>query len=382
MASWSGPRRPSHSEWTPGDRPPPRSIGHPEAAAIGEGPDLVNLGGVREDRIIGFLADFRAATRAHQVQAFHMSGQSVSNALKHLKDQGLITSVGRNLYITQRGVDMLAARDRVDASRLVEVTHLDPEGEAATRERRHDSAVAAVAAKLKGAGMPVVAGWRWVVSWDDGQLVPDIWVLLPVPGREDDIWLPVEVEFSAKGERRIEEKLRSYRLAPLRLNKLFPILVITGEEKPAQLFDSLARDLPLVTTTLKAFLTGIWEGPESVWRRGGLPVGLGEFAGEHSVTHLRQPTGRSLDYRNPSPGHLDGIDRRRNSFGRTPRPRNSIGNRRPWTPNSRRRMPLPRTNRCPPPSRFPLRCRQHRYPQRRLEQRPVPRTGIANDYRC
>ena len=35
----------SHSEWTLGEKPPQaRSIGHPEAAAIGEGPDLVNLG--------------------------------------------------------------------------------------------------------------------------------------------------------------------------------------------------------------------------------------------------------------------------------------------------------------------------------------------------
>ena len=36
----------SHSEWTLGDNPPqPKSIGRPEAAAIGEGHDLANLGG-------------------------------------------------------------------------------------------------------------------------------------------------------------------------------------------------------------------------------------------------------------------------------------------------------------------------------------------------
>ena len=196
---------------------------------------------------------------------------------------------------------MLAARDRVDAGRLVEVTHLDPEGEAATREKRHDAAVAEVAAKFLGAGMPVVAGWRWVVSWDDGQLVPDIWVLLPVPGREDGIWVPLEVEFSAKGERRIGEKYRSYRLAPVRLNQVFPILVITGEVLPAKRFDNLAGGLPVLTTTLKEFRTGVWEGPESVWRSKGRPAGLSEFAGEHSVTHLRQPTGRSLDCSKPSP---------------------------------------------------------------------------------
>ena len=56
----------------------------------------------------------------------------------------------------------------------------------------------------------------------------------------------------------------------------------------------------MLTTTLKEILTGVWEGPESVWRRKGRPVGLSDFAREHSAPHLRQPTGRSLDYSKPS----------------------------------------------------------------------------------
>ena len=130
----------------------------------------------------------------------------------------------------------------MNVGRLVEVTHLDPEGEDAIRERRHDSAVAEAAAAFQGVGIPVAAGWRWVVSWDDGQLVPDLWVQLPVPGREArSCWVAVEVEFSAKTKRRIEEKLRSYRLAPVRLNTTFPVLVITGEPLPAKRFDELAE---------------------------------------------------------------------------------------------------------------------------------------------
>ena len=68
---------------------------------------------------------------------------------------------------------MLASRDRVDASRLVEVTHLDPEGADAIRERRHDSAVAETAAAFRGAGIPVVAGWRWVVLSKINSLVAE-----------------------------------------------------------------------------------------------------------------------------------------------------------------------------------------------------------------
>ena len=291
----------SHSAWAVSDTPPRgRSIGHPEAAAIGEGPDLVNLGGMREYRLLAFLSEFRGATRANLVKAFHMSSGAATTVLNRLEDRGLVTNVDINLYLTQKGLAMLADRDRVDVDRLVEVTYPDPEGEDATRERRHDSAVAAVAAAFREAGMTVAAGWRRVVSWHDGQLVPDLWVRLPVPAQEQGAWVPVEVEFSAKTERRIQtEKLRSYRLAQVRL-KTFPLLVITGEASAATLFDDLAGDLPMLTTTLQEFLTGVWEGPESVWRRRGRPVGVSDIAREHQP-HLWQRTGRSLDYSKPSP---------------------------------------------------------------------------------
>ena len=291
----------SHSEWTLADKPPQaRSIGHPEAAAIGEGSDMVNLGGVREYKLLTFLSDFRGATKANLTKAFHMSHGATATVFGHLEDRGLVTSVGENLYVTRRGLEMLAARDRVDVGRLVEVTHLDPEGEDAIREKRHDAAVAEVAAAFLGVGVPAVAGWRWVVSWNDGQLVPDLWVQLPGPGRDEGTWAAVEVEFSAQTVGRIEAKLRSYRLAPMRLNQTFPMLVITGEALPARRFDDLAGDLPILTTTLKEFLTGVWEGPESVWRRKGQPVGMSHIARGHRG-HLSQQTGRSLDYSKPAP---------------------------------------------------------------------------------
>ena len=291
----------SHSEWALRDKPQARSIGHPEAAAIGEGPDLVNLGGMREYRLFTFLSEFRGATKPDLATAFHMSRGAVTTVVDRLEDRGLITSVGKHLYVTQRGLQMLAARDRVDVRRLVKVTHLDPEGADAIRERRHDSAVAAVAARFREAGMPVAAGWRWIVSWDNGQLVPDVWVRVPLPGRDEGVWTPVEVEFSAKSEKRIEKKkLRSYRLAPVKLGKSFPILVITGEKKAAKLFDNFAQELVILTATLAAFLTGVWDGPESVWRRRDRPVGLSESATEFPA-HLRQRTGQSLDYSRPTP---------------------------------------------------------------------------------
>ena len=291
----------SHSEWTLADNPPQaRSIGHPEAAAIEEGPAMVNLGGMREYRSLNFLAEFRGATKSNLAQALHMSRGATSTALGHLEGRALVTSVGGNLYVTRKGLGMLAERDRIAVGRLVEVTYSDPEGPDAVRERRHDAAVAETAAAFLGAGFPVVAGWRWVVSWQDGQLVPDLWVQVPVPGREESTWVAVEIEFSAQTVGRIGEKLRSYRLAPIRLNRTYPILVITGEPLPAQRFDQLAGDLPVLTATMDEFLTGVWEGPESVWRRKGRPVPLAEIArGDRG--HLRQQTGRVVEYKKPSP---------------------------------------------------------------------------------
>ena len=291
----------SHSEWAPrGRSPQARSIGHPEAAAIEEGPDLVNLGGRREYRIFCFVAEFRACTKAHLATAFPMSRGAVNAVIEHLTERGLITNVDKNLYVTQRGKEMLAARDRVDGRRLVEVTYVDPNGEDAKRERRHDEAVAAGAAKFMQKKISVAAGWRRVVPWSDGQLVPDLWVQLVAPGGKKATWVAVELEFSARTPRRIEAgKLRSYRLAPVRLGKFFPVLVITGEASAARLFDELSGDLPMLVTTLREFLTGVWEGPDSVWRRKGRPAQLQDIASE-DYPHLQQRTGRSLDYDEPS----------------------------------------------------------------------------------
>ena len=291
----------SHSEWTLMDRPRAKTIGTPENAATEKGSDLLNLGGTREYRVLCFLGQFRAATQADVKKALSMSGGSATTALHNLEKLDLIRHVDGHYYVTPRGLALLAALHRVDADRLVEVTYLDPKGADALRERRHDAAVAKAAAKFMGKGLAVAVGWRWVVSWESGQLVPDLWVRVPAPGRNEGIWVPVEVEFSAMGVARIErEKLRSYRLAPFEIHRKFPLLVITGTAVAAKRFDELAGDIPMLTTTVKEFLTGVWEGPESVWLRKGRSVGLSDIAIEHQA-HLWQKTGKSLDFSTPSP---------------------------------------------------------------------------------
>lgn len=55
----------------------------------------------------------------------------------------------------------------------------------------------------------------------------------------------------------------------------------------------------MLTATVKEFLTGVWEGPESVWRRRGRPVGLGNIAGERRY-RPGPMTGHSLAHARPS----------------------------------------------------------------------------------
>ena len=286
----------SHSEWTVAESGgSDRVIGNPESAIRERAPALVKLG-KREYRVFSFIGQFRAARPSHLARAFNMGGGSVKRAVGNLAKEGLVVIVDGHLYLSAQGVALLAARDRIDGKRLVEVTYEDPTGAAAVRERRRDEAVAEAASYFMARGLAVAAGWRWVVAWEGGQLAPDLWVLVQAPGSQQGTWIPVEMEFSS------EEKLRSYRLAPRDLQQDFPLLVITGGPKAAALFDDLAGDLTIFSTTLADFRKGAWEGPDSVWRRHGGPVDLHSIAGQYRP-HLRQETGRTVDTSTP-PGDV------------------------------------------------------------------------------
>ena len=85
-------------------------------------------------------------------------------------------------------------------------------------------------------------------------------------------------------------------------------MVITGTAVAAERFDNLARNLPLIVTTLTEFLTGVWEGPDSAWRREGRPAALSDFAWEQRDHHW-QTTGQTLDSSKPSSGVWDSYQR-------------------------------------------------------------------------
>ena len=63
----------------------------------------MNLGGRREYRIVAFVSEFRALTRANLVRAFHMSGGAVKAVVEALADRGLVTSGGKT-SVLPRGV--------------------------------------------------------------------------------------------------------------------------------------------------------------------------------------------------------------------------------------------------------------------------------------
>ena len=160
----------SHSEWTVGaSGGSDRVLGNPERAIREKAPAIAKLRR-REYRILSFMAQFRAARPSHLARAFHMGGGAVKRGVGLLVSEDLVVDVDGNLYLTAKGVALLAARDRIDGKRLVEVTYEDPRGAAAVRERRHDEAVAEVASYfMAGGGKWQSAGGGWsrgrAASW-------------------------------------------------------------------------------------------------------------------------------------------------------------------------------------------------------------------------
>ena len=286
-------------EWVQKSLPQAGPLGQPENAIVESAPDIINLKGVRSYRAADYLADFRGATRIYIERAFRMSPTSKNEAVDDLVALGIaVETKAGHIYLTQQGVGMIAKRDRVNPDRLVEVTYLDPNGDDARRELGHDDGVAQLGAEFLHRKYPAVAGWREIMAWPDGQIVPDLWVLVPVPGTDRAVWVPVEFERTARGESRIRRKLRNYKRLAARLKLRLPLLVVTEDALPATRFDAQAGGLVMLTTTLKELVPGAWEGPNSVWRRNGERVSLSEVT-RGSLGRLWQDTGVKVDKSGP-----------------------------------------------------------------------------------
>ena len=181
------------------------------------------------------------------------------------------------------GLTQAARRDRISPQKTrARFGHfLSDDGTSRDHYWPHDVRVASIAARMKGAGLPVAAGWRAILDVPGvTQIAPDFVVRFGAgavggftlrPG-----WYYGEYERSATTLAAIADKLANYfRLADhLRGQGRVqpPILFIVDNEDVERMYWEIGRGLPLFTATYDRVMKGPLVDDGTVFRHRGVPV--------------------------------------------------------------------------------------------------------------
>ena len=179
-------------------------------------------------------------------------------------------------FLTDRGYALLTRRDGVP-SRTAESRRDDPDKREDLKMMRkaHEDGLMSIMGQFMAAGLPVAEGSR---SWEhlglDGGIAPDGMVLLE-HGPFGPGWHYVEYELSARGERRVSEKLRGF--LPDRRQDNFPVLVVSWNDAAEAVFQRLGGEsgLRMLTTTKKRLETSGPLNHPDCWSMYGEPVTIG-----------------------------------------------------------------------------------------------------------
>ena len=182
-----------------------------------------------------------------------LTGRTGQNACKVLYDGGFIDRLwdaGRYRYMTtSRGVDRIARRDRVHyadcTDRVDSLSWVSQVG-----LRAHEDGIMSLMGQFLARGLPVAAGWR---SWEhlgrSGGIAPDGLVFLE-RSPYGPTWAYLEYERTARGEARVQRKLRSY--GSVRRGDHWPVLLVCWDESAESNFQQvgLRTFIPMLTTTI------------------------------------------------------------------------------------------------------------------------------------
>ena len=204
-------------------------------------------------------------------------GRRAQTSLKLLLDREMVHRevAGREYryFITSKGLDFLARRDRVNFSRLRR------RGEGLSwllrKDRRaHEDGIMRVTSECASHGLAVAPGWR---SWEhlgDASIVPDAMINLSQspygPG-----WCYFEYERSARGFARVSRKLRGYGARNRQDD--WPVLVACWNDSSEAVFHEVGSQLGLrmLTTTVGRLKEHPVIGPGGCWSRYGRPSVIG-----------------------------------------------------------------------------------------------------------
>jgi hypothetical protein len=201
------------------------------------------------------------------------AGRSAQRCFTRLVQLGLAQrreeKGGYRYCLTKRGLSMLCRQDGVKPP-------MPRSGQdQKQRDKAHEDGLMSIMGQFMAAGLPTSDGRR---SWEHlghGGIAPDGMVLLE-HGPYGPGWHYLEYELSARGERRVSEKLRGYLLSDRRQDN-FPVLVVSWNDSAEAVFQQLGREsrLPMLTTTkCRLELYGPLGHPDC-WSRYGERVTIG-----------------------------------------------------------------------------------------------------------
>ena len=249
LGGWSWNRRVGASPWA---QPGNQALGK-LLAAIAQWPDMTTKMG-------------------RQVLGEGDTGRSAQRCFTRLVQLGLAQrreeKGGYRYCLTKRGLSMLCRQDGVKPP-------MPRNGQdQKQRDKAHEDGLMALSGQFIAAGLPTSDGRR---SWEHlghGGIAPDGMVFLE-HGPYNPGWHYVEYELSARGERRVSEKLRGYLSARRQDN--FPVLVVSWNDSAEAVFQRLGREsgLRMLTTTKKRLETSGPLNHPDCWSMYGEPVTIG-----------------------------------------------------------------------------------------------------------
>lgn len=158
---------------------------------------------------------------------------------------------------------------QVDGVSMSDVDHADP------RTVRHEEVVRIMARQCLSACIPVACGYRSTedMGTEGGGIAPDLMIFL-CRSPFGPTWFYVEIEFSARGDKRIGRKFGKFA-SPLRQDD-YPVLSVAATPRAESNFQSVARELGirmLTTTDTRLKTLGILH--DSCWSLNGENVAVG-----------------------------------------------------------------------------------------------------------
>ncbi len=288
------PRRLFRMAEQPAGRRPQPPQGIPEWLA--ESAHGGALDGVENTRVFSKVEDYQGSLITQVARGARIRRDTVRKMLDVMAQHDLVRELEGGYYLGDGGIKFIARRDResIPMARSRFSTYIEEDGRYRAQQRRHDRKTTDVAIRFQEAGLTPFTGRRMVVNYPHlTQIKPDLWCVLAL-GDGTVLFVAVEVEFSAKKDKAISDKLLPYRVVQFEIGEPVPVLFVTGTPDAADRVARLGDDLNLLAASYDEVMKNRPDGP--IWRWRGQRVTPFHLANLGTRNDLIQAVGRQLGY--------------------------------------------------------------------------------------